>query len=78
MGKLILNQMMKMAWYKVPCSSFDYAPAIIDPFLTDLGVKEAEQLKLPMSQVHRIECDARTMSLVASFLDMSRPLQARS
>ena len=35
---------MKMGWYKVPKSSFDYAPAALDPVFTDLGVNQAARI----------------------------------
>ena len=45
-GKLIPGQKCKMGWYKVPCSSFDYAPASLDPILLDRGVKEPDDRKI--------------------------------
>ena len=41
MGKFPPPQKTKMGRYKVPRSVFDYAPAILDPFLTELGSKES-------------------------------------
>ena len=70
-GKLLPNPKVKMGWYKVPRSSFDYAPASLDPVLVELGVKERESLKFPLAHALHFERDARTMSLIASFLDMS-------
>ena len=55
----------------MPHSSFDYAPASLDPILVELGVKERESLKFPLAHAVCFERDARTMSLIAFFLDMS-------
>ena len=66
-----------MEWYKVPRSCFEYTPASLDPIVVKLGVKEKESLKVPLSQALHIERDARTMSLIASFLDMSRTSASR-
>ena len=40
LGKLLPGQKCKMGWYKVPCSSFYYAPSSLDPILIDRGIKE--------------------------------------
>ena len=69
-GKLIQGIKVKMGWYKVSRSSFDYAPASIDQVLVDRGVKEPEERKIPTSTLIRLEKDARTMSLIGSFSDM--------
>ena len=71
MGRLIPNQKMKMGWYKVPQSIFDYAPSAIDPVLMDMGIKGGDELKVPTSQLVRFECDARTIFLLSSFMDMT-------
>ena len=69
-GKLIQGVKVKMGWYKILRSSFDYAPASIDQVLVDRGVKEPEERKIPTSTLARFEKDARTMSLIGSFWDM--------
>ena len=61
-GKFLPPQKTKMGWYKVPRSVFDYALAILNPFLTELGSKESESATLPMAQVIKFERDARTVS----------------
>ena len=66
-----------MGWYKVPRISFDYAPATLDSVLVDRGVKEPENHKLPTSLLTRFERDARTVSLVSSFMDMSGAVAGR-
>ena len=43
----------------------------MNPSLIDVGHKEWECLSVLLSHLHRFKCDARTMSLVLSFLDMS-------
>ena len=50
---------MKMGWYKVPQSIFDYAPSVIDPILTDRGIKEGDEQKVPTSLLVRFEYDAK-------------------
>ena len=45
LGRLIQGHKFKMGWYKIPRSSFDYAPASIDTVLMDRGVKEPEEWK---------------------------------
>ena len=57
---------MKMGWYKVLRSSFDYALAALDPVLTDLGVKEKETIKLPLSQALQFERDSDVLGSVLS------------
>ena len=52
-------------------SSFDYAPSSLNPVLVDRGVKEPEDQRRPNSVLTRFERDARTMSLVSSFMDMT-------
>ena len=49
---------------------FDYTPASLDSILVDRGVKEPDERKVSMSTLVRFERDSRTMSLVASFMDM--------
>ena len=46
--------------------------------LVDRGVKELEDCKLSTSIVVRFERDARTMSLVSSFVDMMGAASSRS
>ena len=70
-GKLLPGQKVQMGWYKVPRSSFDYAPATLDSVLVDRGVKETDERKISTSTLIRFEQDSRTMSLVASFMDMT-------
>ena len=48
-GKFLPLQKTKMGWYKVLRSIFDYAPAVLDPRLTDLGTKEPDLATLPMA-----------------------------
>ena len=60
-----------MGWYKVPRSSFDYAPAALDLILMDQGIKEPEEHKISTTMLVRFEWDARTMSLIGSFIDVS-------
>ena len=71
-GKLLPGQKVKMGWYKVPCAPFDYAPSSLDSVLVDKSMKEAEECKLSTSVLVCFECDARTTSLVSSFMDMTR------
>ena len=71
MGRFLPPQKTKMGWYKVPCSVFDYAPTTLDPSLMELGSKEPEAGSLPTAQVIKFERDARTVSLIGSFLDMA-------
>ena len=56
---------------------FDYAPAVLDPLLTDLGTKESGAASVPMPQVIKWERDARTISLIGSFLDMAVALSRK-
>ena len=59
-----------MGWYKVPRSSFDYAPASLDSVLVDHGGKGPEERKVTTATLVQFEKDARTMSLIGSFSDM--------
>ena len=66
LGKLILGQKYKMGWYKVPCLSFDYAPATLDPILVDRGSrsrKSARSIPLCLSG----SSETPGLSLVGSF-----------
>ena len=47
-----------MGWYKVPRPVFDYALAILDPLLSDLGDKESNSATLSMAQVIMFERDS--------------------
>ena len=38
-GKMLPILKAKMGWYKVPCQSFDYGPAILDTLLYERGIK---------------------------------------
>ena len=51
--------------------SFDYAPASIDTDLADWDVKEPEERKVSTATLVRFEKDARTLSLIGSFADMT-------
>ena len=50
---------------------YDYAPATLDPILTDRGVKEPEERKIATATLVRFERDARTLALISSFADMA-------
>ena len=77
LGKFLPPQKTKMGWYKVPRSIFDYAPAILDPLLSDLGVKESDLDTLPMAQVIMFERDAQTVPLIGLFLNMTVALSKK-
>ena len=49
--KLLPGLKAKMAWYKVPRMSYDYAPATIDTILTERGVKEPEEWKITTATI---------------------------
>ena len=68
---------VKMGWYKVPHYAFDYASASVNPTLPDMGRKERENPSILLSHLLRYTRDARTMSLMSSFLDMSRASAGR-
>ena len=59
-----------MGWYKVPRSSFDYAPALLDTVLVNRGVKEPKERKVTTATLVQFEKDARTMPLIGSFSEM--------
>ena len=51
--------------------SFDYALAALAPIPVDGGVKEPDERKINTATLVRFERDARTMSLIGSFIDMT-------
>ena len=70
-GRMLQNPKMRLGWYRVPRQHFDFAPATLDPLFTDMGIRERDHVKIPTKHVARGEKDARTTSLIASFLDTS-------
>ena len=69
-GRLLTGTKFRMGWYCVPRATFDFAPAALDPFLTDRAIKEPDEAKIQTSTLLKLEKDACTLSLIASFSDV--------
>ena len=50
--------------------SINYVPASLDSILQDRGVKEPDERKIATATIVKFKQNSRTMSWVASFLDM--------
>ena len=70
-NKLLAKPKSKLDLYRVARPMYSFAPAVVDQALRDREVREPASISVASSTLHRLEQDARILTLVGSFLDCS-------